>query len=515
MKSLLGLKFPGNSERSKVTSEDEFRHVKSGVDAVHGKDREPLKPLLILLDCQQRKSYLSWTSSSNLLLQVRGQADVVPVVNLGLRGTVVQLIVEPEANEYDNCVELDVANGISPMSWKLEQTSLVLNDGAMTLWCRSPEAQSQLRLLYDMCMLARFEYMSLFKALTATVISTYGSRISDISAVLLAQHSYKDWCYISIGGEWVKAWCHVDRSPKHAGSHKGHHQIKFFRDDKSLTSKNLLCFIPDCGDVEDLFFVEDQDPNIVESAPSDGFDRLRFRDHMDNARDDTGSFENSLDAMLSRLTTLRLVGDIFWPDVSSGSSKSRSSVLLSPIKKRTKSISTPSNSANGNAAQHRRSKSAVSMNSTVFHPDADEFEFKTSEILIKPIPHSGVHHLESLIRCALPMMGCLSLYGRPVHFKNSREDPESLLFGLPKLPAVDFFAVQELQPLFEYTAATVDGSVSINKTLSAYKQFLAQKLVEPGRDKKTFTTLSDMVQTGSTFSLLTNSSGSMSNSPMI
>ncbi|SCU82590.1 LAME_0C01926g1_1 [Lachancea meyersii CBS 8951] len=519
MKSVLGLKLP--SFASETKSEKAFKKVGSSISNAdaEGEFCEPLKPLLILLDCQRRKSYLSWTDGKNLLLQVGSQSEVLPVTSVALRGTELQVVVEPDANEYDNCVVLDVANGVSPMSWRLEQTSLVLNGGALTLWCRSLEAQAQLRVLYGMCMLARFEYISLYKALTATVISTHGSRISDISAVLLAQHSYKDWCYISIDGEWVKAWCHVDRSPKRPGSRDGRHQIKFYRDDKSLTAKNLLCFIPDCGEVEDLFFVEDQNPNVSKSAPIDGFGDLHFQTHVKGVRNDSDSFESSLEALLSRLTTLRVIGDVYWPSEGADSSGGKTSILgggsLSPKKVRRNTISSIPDPSTGSYTQHKRSISSVSMSSSVHHPQVSDYDTKTSEIVIKPIPHSGVHHLESLIRCALPMMACLSLYGRPVQFINSREDPNSLLFGLPRLPVVDFFAVQEIQPLFEYVASTAGDSVSLNKTLAAYKLFLSQQLANPHRGTRDFTTLADMVRTGSDFSIFTDSSGSVSNSPLI
>ncbi|SCU79225.1 LAFA_0B01618g1_1 [Lachancea sp. 'fantastica'] len=521
MKSVLGLKLPGLS--SSETSFEKASKLQATPES--GKPQndvwEPLRPLLILLDCHRRKSYLSWTDVGEILLQVGGQSDVVPVTSVALRGTELQLVVQPKAHEYDNCMMLDVANGISPMSWRLEQTSLVLNDGALTLWCRSLEGQADLRLLYDMCMLARFEYMSLYKALTATVISTHGSQMSDIAAVLLAQHSYKDWCYISIDGEWVKAWCHIDRSPKRAGCHDGRHQIKFFRDSKSLNSKNLLCFIPDCGEVEDLFFVADQDDDVTQVDLADRYG-AGFSSHLKGTGSLSDSFESSMASLLSKLTTVRIVGDVYLPadGASSESSGSKSSILgsgpFSPKKKRRNTVSFNGSSTSSSERSTPSHKRSVSMSSSVHHPQASDYDNKRSEILIKPIAHSGVNHLESLIRCALPMMSCLSLYGRPVHFSNSRDDPNSLLFGLPRLPVVDYFAREEIRPLFEYLETSVGESESLNKTLAAQKQFLAQQLADPNRRNRTFTTLEDMVRTGSDFSVFTSSTtGSVSNSPLI
>lgn len=534
MKSFLGLSKLGRY--GKKNEEESFKHVKSGLETVSGEDFEPLKPLLILLDCQKRKSYISWTECDDILLQVRGLSEVVPVRQVALRGTQLQVIVEPEANGYDNCMVLDVVNGVSPTSWKLEQTSLELNDGVMTFLCRTNEAQSRLQFLYEMCMLSRFESISLYKALTATIISTHGSRISDISTILMSQRSYKDWCYISMNGEWVKAWCHVDRSPKSPGSKTGRHQVKFFRDDKSLTAKNLLCYIPDCGQTEDLFFVEDQDSDLTQGAPFDGFGDLQFKHHLDAVRDHSASFEISLEALLSRLTTLRLIGDVHWPTASSNgnSTRSRSSTVLSfagaggsnpgsPQKNpdaraasSTTTATSPSlfNSPN-TTPKHTRTRSTVSLTSMVHHADINDPYVKTSELLIKPIPHNGVMHLETMIRSVLPMMNCLSLYGRPVHFKNSRTDIDSLLFGLPKLPVVDYFAKEELQSLFHYVRSLPDVVESLNSTLAAYKRFLADRLLDADREKRSFTTLSDLLQEGPNYTNGYISSRSTSSSPLM
>ena len=107
MKSFLGLSKLGRY--GKKNEEESFKHVKSGLETVSGEDFEPLKPLLILLDCQKRKSYISWTECDDILLQVRGLSEVVPVRQVALRGTQLQVIVEPEANGYDNCMVLDLS----------------------------------------------------------------------------------------------------------------------------------------------------------------------------------------------------------------------------------------------------------------------------------------------------------------------------------------------------------------------------------------------------------------------
>lgn len=475
----------------------------SHLDGLVASDYEQLKPILILLDCQSRKSYM-WWDSTELLLQLRGATDMYAVSRLLLRGTELQILVDSEANEYDNCVVLDVANGMSGTTWRLEHSFLELDGGNITLLGRTPEALLQLRHLFDMCMLARFEYMSLYKALTATLISVVGTRISDISMLLNSNHSYKDWCHIYVNGGWVKAWCHVDKSSKSSDSQKGKRQIKFFTDDKSLSSKDLICFIPDCGDEQDLFFVPEYDG----SNPGDS----NLTGPISSIRDPLGCMESRL----SKLTCLRLVGDVYWPSEETESSRSRSSstswVNRSP-KKRSESTSHSSFSF---SPKHRRTLSSVSVTSSVYHGNVNEGSHSiTTELLIKPIPHDGVFHLESMIRCVLPMMSSLRLYGRPVQFKNSRDDINSLVFGLPRLPTIDYFAREEIQPLFEYSHKMQNQSDSYLKTVAGYKAFLQERLKDNARDKRSFTTLADVLRIENPRELAFSSSCSSTSSPLI
>lgn len=51
----------------------------------------------------------------------------------------------------------------------------------------------------------------------------------------------------------------------------------------------------------------------------------------------------------------------------------------------------------------------------------------------------------SLVRFIIPFYDSLNLYGRPKRFNVDHMDPESLLFALPKLPAIDYLTPEEFE----------------------------------------------------------------------
>lgn len=113
-------------------------------------------------------------------------------------------------------------------------------------------------------------------------------------------------------------------------------------------------------------------------------------------------------------------------------------------------------------------------------------------ILIRPLPHNGVIHLESLIRFILPMMNVLELYGRPQRFATSRGDKDSLMFGLPKLPSIDYLSFEEVDGLLHmHEPITVETTL---QGLDFYKNFLDEQFQRnPSRyEMLRFTTLREL-----------------------
>lgn len=73
--------------------------------------------------------------------------------------------------------------------------------------------------------------------------------------------------------------------------------------------------------------------------------------------------------------------------------------------------------------------------------------FKETSIFLMPEQHSSVPGFDTLIRFLFPLLDSFGLYGRPKRLKAERNDPDSLLFGLPTLPCVHYLEVSDVLPL--------------------------------------------------------------------
>lgn len=72
-------------------------------------------------------------------------------------------------------------------------------------------------------------------------------------------------------------------------------------------------------------------------------------------------------------------------------------------------------------------------------------DFKNTSIFLMPEQHSSVPGFDTLIRFLVPLLDSFGLYGRPKKLRAERQDPDSLLFGLPTLPHVHYLELDDLQ----------------------------------------------------------------------
>ncbi|OEJ86620.1 Protein SKG3 [Hanseniaspora osmophila] len=79
----------------------------------------------------------------------------------------------------------------------------------------------------------------------------------------------------------------------------------------------------------------------------------------------------------------------------------------------------------------------------------DDKDPKESDIFIMPEKHFAVAGYDTIIRFLVPMLNAFYLYGRPKRLISTKEDPNSLLFGLPTLPEIHYLQVKDLLPLME------------------------------------------------------------------
>lgn len=455
----------------------------SVANELHPQDYDALQPLLTLLNIQGQKCYASEAISGVFIAKVEDRG-FVPVSKFSLIGTTLRLYVR--SNDLNNAVE-DVIDIDIKLLWdhRISKNgdnyllSFYSNNDISLVSLNEKDVLQVSKLIS----LAQFEYGSLFKSLTATIISSVGLKIPDIHVILNNNFSFKDWCYIYLNNEWVKVWCHVDKRKK-PGDPKGKAKVKFYRDDKSTSKKNLICFISDLDPVEEVFLTtEPFIPTKVDGINWD-LERLKTLSHSGLNTSD------ALDTFMENLDTVSVLGTVNWVNPESASdsprsSRSRSSsfawVSKSPRARGLSMSDTKLQSRSAKASSttltdlptspvsksHKRVMSEASMSSTTpIDLDDASFESSSERFLFKPIPHAGVHHLETIIRFLLPIYDCLQLYGRPASFRNGREDYHSLTFGLPKLPSVDFFSKGELENLFSESAMDFDLN-----TLDRWKYF--------------------------------------------
>ena len=401
-----------------------------------------IRPLLILLKAQNRKVYYNWTLGTSLNKDLQWEihynnGTVENLASLSLIGTQIQAKTNNTKIKY--CFPLINRNS-TISNFQIFKDHLKFNEPDIVLSCNNTK---QLNFLTNLCSLSIFENISVYKALTGTVISTMGLHLPDINMILNSQYNFKDWCEIYIEGKgWVKAWCHINRkssssssssssinsgsgssnnksntiaSRKNKDNHKpkGKYQIKIYKDVKSrnpTSLSNLICYIQDCDFVQDVFFYN-QFPTF----------------------DDSEQF-------IQNLNSIKILGDVRFnnSDTSLDDGKKK---MFSP--KRNVSTSSIKSDSNIN------------------------FDLKHNGIIIRPIAHRGLPHLDSMIKFIIPIFDITRKYGRPNHFNVSRVDKDSLMFGLPKLPQTNYFEIGDVaQSLSERDALQSDDGIEDPLTYS-------------------------------------------------
>lgn len=430
-------------------------------------------PILVLLNAQNSKTYFEWAKETSEIdtattwsLTNERKSQSLPIYQLALVGTKLRLI-----GEDDDELTIDLINEPSienTESIQLVSNHLKFNDNISI----SSNNMDMISRLYKLCLLSIFEHFAIFKSLTGSIISVMGLRIFDMHIIMNSQFNFKDWCEIYLPGKgWIKTWCYIKKKKN------GKREILFYKSNKSMSSQNLICFIStEVAPIQDLFFYNDYDSEVTS---------LKF---------------DGINSFLNHLKTIKIVGNVSFTDNDIDSMDSGSSSSSISINDDTTPESTPrrkffSPSKKG----HARTGSRVSSMSMKSNKSVrDNFSVSPASLLVRPTPHKGIHHLETLIRFIIPMMDATELYGRPKQFKNERSDPDSLMFGLPRLPNIDYLAKEEISLLMD-TDIEVTGVDSIitetnSVALNWFTSFLAENFQRTGdRDNLyLFNTLADL-----------------------
>ena len=385
------------------------------------------RPMLYILQSQMSRRYYEW-SESQTVSQDQGpltwwwcsDTSKAPIRRLSLVGTVLYIETR-EDGKLEEYPLIDSESGQSNIKLRSDSLEIVTRRRhhlLLLLQSSEPELLLCLQLLVTVSI---FEYFSCYRAITGSLISTLGLSLPDIHLILRSKFNYKDWCEIYIEGEgWVKAWCHVNRDSRLNSKNyraDGKYQIKFYRSNKSSSpndvASNLICYIPDSCRVEDIIFYSG---NHHKSETGDN---------------DTTA---AMTSFLNGLDCIKVIGDVMYPTLEKSQTSSSSSWSFT----------------------HKRH---VSTNSVKPSKAERLFVKRHSGLLIKPVPHRGVSPLESLIRLVIPLLDVARKYGRPDHFKTSRTDLGSMMFGLPRLPEVNYLTDEQIRSLLEAPQVKPDADI--------------------------------------------------------
>lgn len=562
------LSFPSTSEiGSQIKSRRKSSHHKIDLDfmKIPPKALEALKPLTALLASQETKRYFYWSYDPQYddMWTVTTADSTEKVSIIEIRGTSFTI----ETQETSRVLDVDLTGGVILRVESDETGSqLFFNDGEVTLSNRSIH---NVNILYRTALLALFERFSILKALTGALIAQIGLRMSDINLILNSHFSFKDWCdvYLEEQGGWVRLWCHVDGVEKkgkppsqnqsngtekkksslnvfgknnnsdQAGtatksSKKGGYKIKFYKDNKSLNSKNMVCFISsESNEIQDLFFYGtnendalnrndygesflDSNLNMIKIIGEVSFSNTANSPYQEpNATFSKSGSSGFLNGQLRQLS--RSSRNM---SVSSEASSNEDSQLTSP-KMRTGFFTSPKLGGNTSpvVGKHQRTASTASKKSSKSLPQ--NFAIKKRSLLIRPVEHEGVKQLETLIRFIVPLMNCLGMYGRPHHFSTDKADPNSLMYGLPRLPIIDYFARKETRQLLQQ--GPQDQSLMLESETSAVAmKWLTQELKNFSKQNSnrentlTFTKITDIYPTITTQSKTQSQSQIDANAPV-
>lgn len=330
-------------------------------------------------------------------------------------------------------------------------------------------------------MLSKFEYTKLNEAFTAVLLSSKGSKLLDIHVLLTHKKRFVEyeWCNIrlpEISTKWIKVYMVILPSDKH---HLG--RIEIYPLDKKMQKKHLIAYI---SDLTSLFNVYPEQSNMIDFnsiMSASGLIHVNkqyeylfpYNNHEDKhlsprkliAKNHASISRSGSNKSLASLTDNNNANNLQIPSTPklNGDSRSRSDSLNSTNSffANSPSNATPltrdrstSNASNSDKTKRLKSKGKSNTefdlnrtNSSFFKKHAEDFAL-TNTMYIMPIPHPGVNAVETMVRNFIPIIDSFKLYGRPRHLASEKNNPDSMLFGLPSLPHYQYLSTRDAQDAF-------------------------------------------------------------------
>ncbi|GMG56483.1 unnamed protein product [Ambrosiozyma monospora] len=284
--------------------------------------------------------------------------------------------------------------------------------------------------MYSSLLLSQFEFKQLQESFTGALLSSKAIHFSDIRTLLAPNNKreHDEWCVVRfpfLNNKWIR--CLVVVVPR--ASKKKHGKIEFYTH-SNRNKKNLLASLVN---VRTCSSVYPENPGFIDS---NSLLRLTGENYInEELLNKVISGEINTDGSRSRSSSMVH---------STSLKKKRSTGSLLSLGKKNNSVNgnnnSPMHSRTNSLRTHSRQHSSMSVTSDprATKKMSNATIIRTHLVYLIPETHSGVEPAETMIRLAIPIMNSFSLYGRPERFISSREDRESLLFGLPQLPHTQF-----------------------------------------------------------------------------
>ncbi|GME86143.1 unnamed protein product [[Candida] boidinii] len=363
--------------------------------------------------------------------------------------------------------------------------------------------ENDLNYLYSNLLLSQFEYKQLQESFTGALLSAKAIYFSDVRVILASnnKHLKEEWCVLRfpfLNNKWIR--CYVVVHPAQAVSNFSSKKKKLINAqstgkievylNENKKKKHLLATI---RDVKNCSSIYPESPVHIDTNSlirvfghcfinENLLNRILSIDNEEGNRiPSSGSFTNSISRKISSnsLYSQKLKSAQMGQSNSSHSrSNSLTKLAKAPIARsgsRTsldslasnfslsngyyQSLNMTSNNNNNNngSMTSNSNEGGTRSRSLSIRSTPDIRVVKTQLCYIIPETHQGVEPAETMIRLLIPIMNSFKLYGRPTKFLSTRDDRNSLLFGLPQLPHTQYLNIEDS---FNLVSLNIPNSVT-------------------------------------------------------
>lgn len=292
--------------------------------------------------------------------------------------------------------------------------------------------------------LSKYEHTSLNVAFSAVILSLKGPQLSDIYTLLAHKKRFPrfEWCDLrlpQVSNKWLRVYLAIM-----PGDHKKKGRIEVYTSDK-LNKKSLVLYV---NDVDAVYNVYPEDHHMIDFNL---IMKLEGEIFVNKAYEHMFAHDNNA---ASGVVTPQKVGS------RAPSLTSLNSLLLPP---QVTAIANESPSGTRSRSTSVNSTSSFFVNAPSPDPDAVTVTpgspksgqghfFKkqsannfvtTNYLYVMPMSHPGVLAIEIMLRNFVHIIDSFKLYGRPDHLNSDKNNPISMLFGLPALPHYCYLSTED------------------------------------------------------------------------